>query len=210
MKRIFLCLLLVAAFLSLTAESCLLKETQVEVPVRDSQKLVFHTTGTTENTGVETVDFRDALIDLEESNDYDVLLRANLENAWWMVQENRGDGGLAAVGKVTVEQLNAKPGLPGVAVVQDILSYQTQDIDAAVGTFQPVQLDSAGVTLMNKAFGDFLEARALGNPEPSVEFSFVWSASVTGPGNPPNVDFTWEGKVRFSLVGLVTIDVPEL
>lgn len=213
MKRTLWALILTAAFLSLTAEDCFLKTQTVEVPVANSEKVMFHTQGTAQNTDMEDVDFKDALLDLEADNDFDLLLSANIENAWWRVESNNGDGGLSAMGDVTVELLPAvKPGATPLSVAVPILSYQTQSIDAALGAFQPVALNEQGVSLMNDAFDAWLQAKASGTPDdqlPSVNFRFVWHATISPADPPPNVDFIWGGKIQFTLVGVVDVDVPD-
>lgn len=204
MKRTVLYLLLAAGFLTLTAEDCFLEEKSVEVPVSDAEVKTFHTKGTTQKMDTWFIDFEEDLLDLENDNDLEVLLSAHLENAWWRVIENNSDPGLSVMGTMEVQLQDTGQTEP----TETFLSYQSQSIDAAMGDFQPVQLNTAGVEIINKAFDDWLDAKAQNDPLPSVNFKFTWYATVLPPEPPPNVDFTWEGKVRFTLVGLVTVDVP--
>ena len=78
----------------------------------------------------------------------------------------------------------------------------------AATTFQAALLDQAGVALVNALLQDILTKAKGGVPtNPDLRITY----HVTGdsvPGNVPT-DFDWQLKIEVSIVGTVTVDVPE-
>jgi hypothetical protein len=212
MRSKFLILLgLLAAFLTLTAENCILETKEVEVPVRDGEEVTFTTQGNDEHSGEETVDFTETLLELEEDNDFEALLAANIEAGYWRVVENRGDDDLIISGSVTVTRLNPSAGsvLALAGNTEPLITYTSVAIDTATGAYKLAPLNGAGVALLNEGFDEYLQARAQGQPVPDLQYRFDWSGMATSPSGDPDTDFDWQAKVKFILTGLVTVDVPD-
>ena len=76
---------------------------------------------------------------------------------------------------------------------------------------EEIELVEAGLELLTAGFDEYLEAKAQGLPTPDLTYRFDWSGIAVSNSNPtdPDVDFKWEGKVKFTLVGLVKVDVPD-
>jgi hypothetical protein len=200
-RRIVLMLALVGAFLSLTADSCLLSTKKIEVPVRGSGDMLFTAQGNeADDSDTDVIDFAGLIQDLENDSDFDELLSAHIENGYWRVARNDGAASTVVSGTLTVQREGfAAPPVP-------LISYTSVPIAAALGTFQLAPLDSEGVNLLNQGFDQYLQAKAQGQPLPNLEYRFFWTShSDTVP-----VDFDWEGKVKFTLVGLTKVDVPEV
>jgi len=200
--RMILMLALAAAFLSLTASSCLLSTKTIEVPVRGSGDVQFHAQGTDNGNDADSkvIDFASLMQDLEDESDFDALVSAHIENGYWRVARNGGAASTVVSGTLTVQnESSAAPPVP-------LISYTSVPIASVLGTFQLAPLNSQGVDLLNQGFDQYLQAKALGQPLPDLRYRFYWtSSSDTLP-----VDFDWEGKVKFTLVGLTKVDVPEV
>lgn len=208
--RIWIILALAAVMLSSTAADCILETKEIEVPVRSSEDMLFTTSGGSEHSGSEIVEFTDDLIEMEAENAFDKLVSAHIETGYWRVAENRGDADLVISGSVTVTRLGVtKGGLQDVSQTATLISYQAVPIASVLGPFKVAPLTEAGVNLLNAGFDEYLQARALGQPIPNLTYRFDWSGVATSSSSTPNVDFDWEGRVKFALVGLVEVDVPD-
>jgi hypothetical protein len=197
--KLLIFLALAAAMLTFTAESCFVSTKTVEVPVRGEGDLEFHTTGTSDSK-TEILDFTSLMEDLESDSAFDSLLSANIENGYWRVTRNLGSASTVLTGYLNVQREgSAAPAVP-------LISYTSINIADVSGEFVVAPLDPAGVSLLNAGFDQYLQAKALGTTLPNLRFVFSWTSSAT----PAPVDFYWEGKVKFILVGLTTVDVPEL
>lgn len=198
-----LLLVLAGAFLALTGESCVLETKEVEVPVRDAEDFTFTTAGNAQHSGSEVIDFTGSLLDLEDDNTFEQLLSANIEVGYWRVSANRGDADLVITGAVTVTRVSS-----GASAT--ILTYQSVPIASVTGPYRQAPLEAPGVNLLNAGFDEYLQARAQGQPVPDLRFRFDWSGTATSGNAEPNVDFDWQAKVRFTLLGIVEVDVPEV
>jgi len=207
-RRIILVIGLLAAFLALTAADCIVVTKQAELPVRDDESFLFRAQGGPETTGSYPVDFGPSLDALEEEHDFVALLRAVVEAGFWRVASNNGDPDLVISGTITVTRLNPAPGVRDVAQTALLMAYQPVTIASVIGAFQPAPLEEAGLDLLTEGFDEYLQARAQNLPLPDMKYRFVWTGTANGSGS--DVDFTWEGKVKFTLVGLVQADVPDV
>ena len=126
---------LLAAFLLVRADSCFLKEKQVEVPVRDTQDMEWHTTGDpVEDDCCNEINFTQVLLDLEDGNEFEPLVSAHIESARWQVTRNDGDTDLMIQGTLYVERL-AKPGATEAPVQEaKLVEYGPILISEATGT----------------------------------------------------------------------------
>lgn len=202
--KLLIYLALAAAMLTFTAESCFVSTKEVEVPVRGEGDMLFEARGNDAvDGGVTTIDFTELLEDLIQDSEFDTLVSAHIENGYWRVARNGGASDLLISGGVTVRREgSAAPASP-------MISYTSVSIASALGEFQVAPLNESGVNLLNAGFDEYLQAKALGTTLPDLRFVFTWSSSAS-PAPPPAIDFDWEGKVKFILVGLTTVDVPEL
>ena len=197
--KLLIFLALAAAMLTFTAESCFVSTKTIEVPVRGDADLEFHATGTSDSD-TETVDFTGLMEDLEDDSEFDELLSAHIENGYWRVTRNEGSPSTEIGGSITVHREgSAAPAVP-------LINYTEIDIATVTGDFVVAPLSPAGVSLLNSGFDEYLDAKADGLPPPSLRYVFTWTSSAS----PAPVDFYWEGKVKFILVGLTEVDVPEL
>lgn len=197
--KLLILLALAAAILTFTAESCFISTKTVEVPVRGEGDLEFHATGTSDSK-TDTLDFSSLLEDLESDSAFDSLLSAHIENGYWHVTRNLGSASTVMTGHLTVRREgSAAPAVP-------LIDYTSINIADVSGGFVVAPLDSTGVDLLNQGFDEYLVAKALGAAIPNLRYVFSWSSSAT----PAPVDFYWEGKVKFILVGVTVVDVPEL
>jgi hypothetical protein len=197
--KLLIFLALAAAIVTFTAESCFVSTKEIEVPVRGEGDLEFHTTGTSDSK-FETIDFTQLLQDLENDSDFDPLISANIENGYWRVTRNQGDPHTVVTGFLTVQREGSAA--PAVALID----YSNIDIADMSGDFAVAPLDPAGVSLLNAGFQEYLTAKAADAALPNLKYVFYWTSSAS----PAPVDFYWEAKVKFVLVGLTTVDVPEL
>jgi hypothetical protein len=202
MKRSILVLLaLTGALFSLTADSCFLSTKTVEVPVRGSGDLLFTSQGSNpDNADSKLIDFAGLIEDLEKDSDFDALVSAHIENGYWRVARNGGAATTVLSGSITVQrESSAAPAVP-------LISYTSVAIASVLGDFKTAPLNSQGVDLLNQGFDQYLQAKALGQPLPDLRYRFFWNSHA----EPVPVDFDWEGKVKFTLVGLTKVDVPEV
>lgn len=197
--KLLIFLALAAAMLTFTAESCFISTKTIEVPVRDDAELEFHATGTSDSKS-ETIDFTELMTDLEDDSEFDELVSANIESGYWRVTRNNGSASTVVSGQLTVRREGS------AAPAVSLISYTSVAIADVSGDFGVAPLNAAGVDLLNNGFDEYLQAKALGNPVPSLRYVFTWTSSAS----PAPVDFYWEGKVKFVLVGLTEVDVPEL
>ncbi len=197
--KLLIFLALAAAMVTFTAESCFISTKEVEVPVRGEGDLEFHATGTSDSRQ-ETIDFTALMEDLENDSDFDKLVSAHIENGYWRVTRNLGSASTVMSGNLTVQREGSAA--PAVALI----AYTSIDIADVSGDFVVAPLTAAGVSLLNAGFDEYLLAKANETALPNLRFVFTWNSSAT----PAPVDFYWEGKVKFTMVGLTVVDVPEL
>lgn len=217
--KLILILGLMAVFLSVTAENCVLQTKQLEVPVRDAEDVTFTTRGSAEHSGSTVVDFGPSLLNLESDSDFQVLLSAVVEAAEWRVKENRGDPDLVISGSMTVTRVNPTPtsilALARSEAGTPLLNYTSVPLASVLGDFRVAPLEDAGVSLLNEAFQEYFNARnaelqGQNVPLPDMQFRFDWSGTASSSSQNPTVDFDWQAKVKFTLTGLVEVEVPEL
>jgi hypothetical protein len=198
-NKLLIFLALAAAMVTFTAESCFVSTKEVEVPVRGEGDLEFHATGTSDSK-TETIDFTQLMEDLESDSAFDALVSANIENGYWHVTRNQGDPHTMLTGHLTVQREGS------AAPAVSLIDYTSIDVADVSGDFVVAPLNAAGVNLLNAGFDEYLQAKAADTALPNLRFVFTWTSSAS----PAPVDFYWEGKVKFVLVGLTTVDVPEL
>ena len=192
--KLLIFLALAAAVVTFTAESCFVSTKEVEVPVRGEGDLSFHASGVSDS-GTRTIDFAELIDDLRNDSGFDSLLSAHIENGYWHVINNLGSPSLTVSGQIGVQEAGS------AAAPVPLIAYTSIDIADYSGDFVVAPLNSAGVDMLNQGFDDYLRGTRT-----SLSYVFTWS-SQAGAGT---VNFDWEGKVKFVLVGLTTVDVPEL
>ena len=199
-KNIVLILILALASMALMGESCVTKDTQVDVPVRTEQDLLFEARGNDPtDSGEETVNFLQLITDAEADVDVDSLVSVNIENGYWRVARNGGDPALVISGFITVTRLST-------GVTEDLISFTSVSVSSVLGPFQLAPLDADGVALLNEGFAEYIAWRQSGGAMPNLNYRFNWS--TTASATP--LDFDWEARIRLSIVGTVTIEVPEV
>lgn len=204
MKRHILVLLaLTVSALATMGNSCVLEDTSVEVPVRTNADLSFEARGDDAgDSGSATLNFTSVIADAERDVDISALVGIHVENGYWRVTRNGGNLDLAVSVTVTVTRT-------ATGETQDLLHLDGVPIASVLGDFQAVPLDSAGVRLLNDGFQAYLDARNAGGALPDLTYRFDWTTTVA-PAPPPAVDFDWEARIKLSIVGTVTVQVPEV
>jgi hypothetical protein len=195
MRRISLCV--GALFLALAAESCLVSTKSVEVPIRDEATMSFIALGVA-GADPQLIDFCQELSDAE-SGDIDHVDHVSVENIYWRLVENRGDPDTQVTANVTLQRVGGQS-----AVLVPDTTFVLSDADTV---FKPAHLDSAGLTLLLQGmneYADYYNGGKVG-PCPSLDYTFTWSMTAT-----PYADFTWEAKVKFTVVATARVDVPDL
>jgi hypothetical protein len=202
MKRSFLLLMLFGAFLALTAEDCLLENTDVEIPLRDDVILEFTSQGAVD-ADIDTVNFGQTLQDVEDDSDssIDTLVAITVEGVYWRLAEdgNRGSPDTEVNGTITVRRQST--GESEVAV-----TFSNLAIETVPDFVRPDNLREEAIDLLLAGFDEYVAARNAGLPIPNLIYEFEWSTS----GAPEPVDFDWEVKVDFTIVGKFSIEVPDL
>lgn len=198
MKKITIGILLAFAWLTLRADSCVLSSRNVEVPLRGDADLDFTTQGASDSKTF-VVDFLDILIDLEADEEIDELVSASIENGYWRLVENRGDPATTVTGSITIQRVSSGQSAPLVAP-------ETVVIEEVGSEFDVVPLQAAGVDLLTAGFDEYVAARNGGGPFPDLDYVFTWNSN----GGPSPVDFDWQGRLKFTIVGVFEVEVPDL
>jgi hypothetical protein len=204
-SRIFILMLLTVGLLTLTGDSCFLESTNVEVPLRGNAEMDFTSVGMSSSDSYE-IDFFLELTEIEEDADADVdtLVSAGIENAYWRLIENRGDTATVVTGSINVTRLST-------AMARPLIPPDTLTIEEVGTEFVLAPLDSAGINLLIAGFDEYVAYRndirsgRILDP-PDLRYRFDW-VSTGGPGV---VDFDWEARIRYILVGVFEVEVPEL
>jgi len=113
--------------------------------------------------------------------------------------ENRGTPGTQVTANVTIQRVGG-----GSAVLVPDTTFVLSDADTV---FAPARLDSAGLALLLEGMNEYVDYYNSGKvgPCPSLDYTFTWSMTAT-----PFADFTWEAKVKFTIVAVARVDVPDL
>ena len=202
MKRKFgILILLAAASFSLTAEDCVLQNKDIEVPLRGDVDMMFTSQGFTD-ADAETVDFGAELLKIQDEagDDVESLVSGGIEGGFWRLVENRGDPNTTLQGSVDVFRMST--------AVEAVLIPETQvDLSTVGMTFVPAPLEAAGVDLLTEGFQEYINwwNGDQTGPFPDLRYIFVWN-SVTST----DADFDWEGRLRFILTGVFSVEVPDL
>jgi hypothetical protein len=190
---------LAAAFLTLTGESCFLENKNIEVPFRGHVDLQFVTTGTSD-LDIVLIDVAQEIADLEAEaeGDYEELVSIAVENGFWRLVANRGPAGTTFTGSMTVRRVFTNQSAS--------LVDPTPIAIADLGTeFVVAPLNAAGVNLLVDGMNEYLQARNEGLSLPDLVYAFTWT-SQSGV----LADFTWEARLAYSVVGVFSVDVPDL
>lgn len=202
MKRKFgILVLLVAASFTLTAENCVLDNKDIEVPLRGDVDMLFTSQGFTD-ADAETVDFGAELLKIQEEagDDIESLVSGGIEGGFWRLVENRGDPNTTLQGSVDVVRMST--------AANAVLIPTTQvDLSTVGMEFVPAPLEAAGVDLLTEGFQEYIDwwNSDQTGPFPDLRYIFVWN-SVTST----DADFDWEGRLRFILTGVFSVEVPDL
>ena len=215
MKRRIVILPLLFLWIMVSGEDCILKVKDVEFPARGSEEIpwtIFGCDPTDMDT--EIIDFAGILLDLEADNEFDALLSSHIEAGFIRVSRNDGETDLEIGGSVFATWLNPPPEEtdPG----PHILATYSSPIAAITSTTEwfQVPMMTPGVELLNRGFDYWLQQRALGNVPEVLEFKFDYTVSATpGPPDPCDpedyLNFDLDGLIKFTLVGLVSVEVPD-
>jgi hypothetical protein len=197
LKNIGILLILGAASLALSADSCVLSSKSVQVPLRGTADLDFVSLGTA-YAATDGIDFCQELNDLD-SGSIDSLVSVSVENIYWRLVENRGAPNTLVTVHVDVQRGNG----PSVLLVPDT-TFVLSDVDTV---FVPAKLNPAGLQLLLQGMDDYLTYWDNGKtgPCPSLDYTFTWATSAS-----PAADFTWQVRVKFTMVGVFQVDVPDL
>jgi hypothetical protein len=200
-KRIVPLILLGAAFLALRGDSCFLKNKNIDVPFRGDVTMQFTSQGTMD-AAVVPVDFGQELDDVENDvgSDVDSLVTFGIEGGFWRLVENRGDPGTTVTGSIRVTRLST-------GASADVVSPTSVAVESIGHDFQNAPLNAAGTDLILQGFDEYVAWRNAGKvgTRPDLRYQFTWSSQGSG-----NVDFDWEAKVVFTLVGVFQVEVPDL
>jgi hypothetical protein len=200
-KRLFTFALLAAALLALRGESCFLHNREIEVPFRGDVVTQYTSQGN-EDFAIVTIDLGAELEAIEDDVDaaVDSLVSFDVEGGFWRLVENRGDPGTTITGSITIQRLP-------LGSTAYIVSPTTVAIESVGTEFVPAPLNEAGVDILLAGFQEYLDWRNSGRigPRPVINYLFTWSSAGSG-----NVDFDWEAKLVFTLVGVFEVEVPDL
>ncbi len=185
------------AILALGATSCFVSTKSVEVPIRDEATVTFIALGVA-GSDPQLIDFCQEFSDAE-SDDIDKVVHVSVENIYWRLVENRGVSGTQVTANVTIARLGG-----GSAVLVPDTTFVLSDADTV---FAPAHLDPAGLALLLEGMNEYVDYYNSGKvgPCPSLDYTFTWSMTAT-----PYADFTWQAKVKFTIVALTNVDVPDL
>jgi len=183
--------------LAFGATSCFVSTKSVEVPIRDETSIRFIALGVA-GSDPQIIDFCQELSDAE-SGDIDKVVHVSVENIYWRLVENRGTPGTQVTANVTISRLGG-----GSAILVPDTTFVLSDADTV---FAPAHLDSTGLALLLEGMNEYVDYYNSGKvgPCPSLDYTFTWSMTAT-----PYADFTWEAKVKFTIVALARVDVPDL
>jgi hypothetical protein len=185
------------AILALSTTSCFVSTKSVEVPIRDEVTMTFIALGMA-GSDPQLVDFCQELSDAE-SGDIDKVVHVSVENIYWRLVDNRGPASAQVTANVTIQRVGGES-----AVLVPDTTFVLSDADTV---FAPAHLDPAGLALLLEGMNEYVDYYNSGKvgPCPSLNYLFTWSMTAT-----PFVDFTWEAKVKFTIVALAKVDVPDL
>jgi len=185
------------AILALSTTSCFVSTKSVEVPIRDEVTMTFIALGMA-GSDPQLVDFCQELSDAE-SGDIDKVVHVSVENIYWRLVNNRGPASAQVTANVTIQRVGGES-----AVLVPDTTFVLSDADTV---FAPAHLDPAGLALLLEGMNEYVDYYNSGKvgPCPSLNYLFTWSMTAT-----PFVDFTWEAKVKFTIVALTKVDVPDL
>ena len=199
MRTIVCSFFLAAGLLSLTAASCFLSEKSVEVPIRDNADMTFISLGVL-GADTQLIDFCAELEDAEdETGTIQHVEQVTVENIFWRLVENRGDPNTQVTANVTIQRVGGAS-----AVLVPDTTFILNDVDT---TFAPVNIDSTGLALLLEGMNEYAEYWNGGKvgPCPSLDYTFTWTMSAT-----PYADFTWESRVKFTIIATAEVEVPDL
>jgi hypothetical protein len=183
--------------LALGTTSCFVSTKSVEVPIRDEATMQFIALGVA-GSDPQLIDFCQELADAE-SGDIDKVVHVAVENIYWRLVQNRGVPATQVTANVTIQRLGGAS-----AVLVPDTTFVLSDADTV---FAPAHMDSAGLALLLEGMNEYVDYYNSGKagPCPSLDYTFTWSMTAT-----PYADFTWEAKVKFTIVALAKVDVPDL
>jgi hypothetical protein len=200
-NRLLILVLLAAAAVALKGDNCVLENREVEIPLRGHEILPFTSQGE-DDTDVEYIDFGETLREIEEDSDSDIdtLISVTLENVYWRLKENRGSPSTTVnSGDITVTRIST--GESEVAInISGLLIQSVPDF------VRPAGLREEAVNLLRDGLAEYLAHRNEGAPMPDLNYRFDWATS----GAPAPVDFDWEVKLDFTIVGVFSVEVPDI
>jgi hypothetical protein len=199
-RKFWILMLLAFGAFALSGDSCFLSNKNIDVPLRGNVDMEFTSQGFTD-TDAETVDFGQELLDIEDdaSSDIDTLVSASIENGFWRLIENRVPG-TVVTGWINVQRMST-------SVTEDLIAPTSVTIDDVGTTFVVAPLVEDGVNLLTAGFDEYVAWRNAGAvpPMPDLRYVFIWNSSSS-----QNADFDWEARLRFTLVGVFSVEVPDI
>ena len=200
MKNYGMSLVLAAGVLMVGSESCILSEKSVEVPLRGDTDVQFSTVGPvgTLISSVSSLDLYDEIQQVEqEGGTVEEVVDLTVESAYWRVVENRLAGSAATV---TVSVLVWRNGVAPDSLVRKVPIL----LNEAETEFQPLLLDPAGLGQILQGFDEYVVYRNEGGVPPDLTYYFTLTTTTDQP-----LDVDWETRVKFTLVGVFKVDVPD-
>jgi hypothetical protein len=154
------------------------------------------------DSDAETVDFGQELQDLEEddASSIDSLVSASIENGFWRLIVNRVPG-TVVTGSIDVQRMSTSD-------TQALIAPRSVDIDSVGTEFVVAPLEEAGVDLLTAGFDEYVAWRNAGmDPftRPELTYIFIWNSQ-----SDQDADFDWEARLRYTLVGVFKVEVPDI
>ncbi len=201
-KNIVLIMTLALASLVFMGESCVTKDTEVDVPVRTDLDMPFQVRTVapqTEFTGVVTFNLADEITNALDEVDVDSLVSVNIESGYWRITEDYDNSGQLINGSLTAKRV-------ATGQSEVLLDLPLTSVSSLLGPFHVAPLETDGVALLNAAFAEYLDWMQNGGNVPNMNFEFTWFVAADSAP----LEFDWEARIRLSVVGTVTIEVPEV
>lgn len=201
-NRFLILVLLAAGAIVLKGDNCVLENRELDIPLRGEEILEFTSQGE-DDTDSTFIDFGQTLMDIEEdsTSDIDSLVSLTVENVFWRLKPggNRGSPATVVSGKITMTRI-----LTGET--EDVIEFSGLSIQSVPNFTRPAGLREEAIDLLRDGLQEYLAYWNEGAPFPDLNYRFDWVTS----GAPTPVDFDWEVKLVFTVVGVIRVEVPDI
>ncbi|MCD6380631.1 hypothetical protein J7M07_09340 [bacterium] len=181
--------------------SCVFEEKVVEVVITDELSVTLNENSHDDNFVSNTLfDYSAELDNAIADNDLDRsdIISCKLVSASYEVTDFANTHDWKICGSVSLTRQNPTDG------PEPIIGYTSQSISEALGNKTPAILNSAGVTLFNRAFADYLDG---GNP--IMQFTVNNACVIPLPNNEDPIVFDWKICIVIHLVVKQEIKIPD-